>query len=79
MQPRKLDAPAVLVLPLVGDVAADVAGADVVVVEVAEGALDVLLPHAASSRVAAATAAVVINPVFFTVSSPGLGRAGAQA
>jgi hypothetical protein len=75
MQPRKPDAAAVLLV--VGDVAADVAGDDDGAEVVAEGALDELLPHAAISMLAAVTAAAVINAVFFTVSSPGLGCAGA--
>jgi len=78
MQPRKLLAAAVVLLVLgaaAGDVAADVVGAEVV----AAGALDELLPHAAISMLAAVTAAAVIHAVFFTVSSPRLGCAGAQA
>jgi hypothetical protein len=62
----------------------DDAGADddelAVGVLVAAGALDVLLPQAATSRLAAAAAAVVINAVCLTVSSTGPGFAGyAQA
>jgi hypothetical protein len=79
MQPRSLpDAAAVPVLPApdaVLDVAAD-ADDDVLV---DAGALDELLPHAAISKLAAAAAAVVINAVFFTDSSPGPGCTTAQA
>jgi hypothetical protein len=61
----------------------DDAGADAVGVAagvfVADGALDVLLPQAAISRLAAAAAAVVINAVCLTVSSTGPGLSGAQA
>jgi hypothetical protein len=60
---------------------ADVAGADDAaadVVLVAAGALDVLLPHAAITRLAAAAAATVNNADFFTVSSTGR-VCGAQA
>jgi hypothetical protein len=57
------EAPAVLV-------AADVVAG---LVPVAAGALDVLLPHAASSRLVAAAAAVAIKAVVcLTVSSTGL-------
>jgi DNA-binding NarL/FixJ family response regulator len=57
------DAPAVLVAA--ADVAAEL-GLDAL----AAGALDVLLPHAASSRLVAAAAAVAINAVVcLTVSS----------
>jgi hypothetical protein len=62
MHPRDevLEAPAVL------DAAADVAaGLDAP----AFGALEVLLPQAASSRLVAAAATVVINAVCLTVSS----------
>jgi hypothetical protein len=60
----------VAVLPPAG--ALDAAGADAdVLLDV--GALDELLPHAAISKLAAAAAAVAINAVFFTVSSPGPG------
>jgi hypothetical protein len=76
MQPTTLpDAAAVPVAAAV----VDDAGADDDVVLVAEGALDELLPHAAISRLAAAAAAVAINAVFFTVSSPGTGCGTAQA
>jgi hypothetical protein len=71
MQPRNELAAAVLVeLDVAGgaDVAAEVG--DVVVV-VAVGALDELLPHAATTRVAAAAAATAINAECFTVSSTG--------
>jgi hypothetical protein len=44
-----------------------------------EGALDELLPHAAISRLAAAAAAAVINPVFLTVFLPWTWCASAQA
>jgi hypothetical protein len=57
---------------------ADEAAADVVVL-VDAGALDVLLPHAAITRLAAAAAAAAINAECFTVSSTGRGCAGAQA
>jgi hypothetical protein len=63
--------------PVEVEVAAGVvAGADVAAeVGVAAGALDVLLPQAATSRLAAA-AAVVMNAVCLTVSSTGPGFAG---
>jgi hypothetical protein len=78
MQPRNLlDAAAVLVpeLEVVGAAADD----DVELDGVLELGLDVLLPQAAISRLAAAAAAVVINAVCLTVSSTGPGCAGAQA
>jgi hypothetical protein len=64
--------------PVEVEVAAGVvAGADVAAeVGVDAGALDVLLPQAATSRLAAAAAAVVINAVCLTVSSTGPGFAG---
>jgi hypothetical protein len=67
MHPRKevLEAPAVL--DAVAEAAAEL---DVLV---ADGALDELLPHAASSRLVAAAAAAVINAVCLTVSSTGPG------
>jgi hypothetical protein len=78
MQPRNLpDAAAAPPVPVAA--ADDAAGADDDAELVDEGALDELVPHAAISRLAAAAAAVVINAVFFTVSSPGPGCAGAQA
>jgi len=61
MQPRKLP-PAAAAL-----VAADV-GLDVL-----DGALVELLPHAASTKLTAAVAAADINAVCFTVSSTGPG------
>jgi hypothetical protein len=70
MQPRN-DEPAAELVAL-----ADVAGADEaadVVVLVAAGALDVLLPHAAITRLAATAAAAAINAECFTVSSTGRG------
>jgi hypothetical protein len=63
MQPRKLP-------PAAADVAPD-AGDDVV--ELADGALVELEPHAASTRLTAAVAAADINAVCFTVSSTGPG------
>ena len=70
MQPRKLlpAAAPVAVLPVAAglDDAAD-ADDDVLV---DEGALDELLPHAAISKLAAATPTVAINAVFFTVFLP---------
>jgi hypothetical protein len=74
MQARKLlpAAAPVAVLPVLAaglDAAAD--AVDVVLVDA--GALDELEPHAAISKLAAAAAAVAINAVFFTVSSPGPG------
>jgi hypothetical protein len=79
MQPRKLlpAAAPVAVLP-VADALDDAADADDDVL-VDEGALDELLPHAAISKLAAATPTVAINAVFFTVSSPGPGCTAAQA
>src|SRR6516225_5484788 len=67
MQPRN-DEPAAVLVAL-----AEVAGADDAadVVVVAEGALDVLLPHAAITRLAATAAAAAINAECFTVSSTG--------
>jgi hypothetical protein len=67
MQPRN-DAPAAALLAAVLDGAA---GADEAadVVLVAAGALDVLLPHAAITRLAAIAAAAAINAECFTVSS----------
>jgi hypothetical protein len=50
------------------EAAADVA-AEVGLVAPAAGALEVLLPHAANSRLVAAAAAVAINAVCLTVSS----------
>jgi hypothetical protein len=69
MQPRN-DEPAAapLAAELDGAAGADEA-ADVVLV--AAGALDVLLPHAAITRLAATAAAAAINAEFFTVSSTG--------
>jgi hypothetical protein len=78
MQPTTLPDAAAPVLPApaaVLDVAAD-ADDDVVV---DAGALDELLPHAAISKLAAAAAALAINAVFFTDSSPGPGCTAAQA
>jgi hypothetical protein len=67
MQPRNLpvvDAPPV-------DVDVEVAaGADVVAELVAAGALDVLVPQAAISRLVTAAAAVPINAVCLTVIPP---------
>jgi len=60
----------VLAAPAVLDAAADVAAE---LVALAAGALDELLPHAASSRLVAAAAAVAINAVCLTVSSTGPG------
>jgi hypothetical protein len=79
MQPRN-DEPAAdaVLLELADDAGADEAAADVVVL-VDAGALDVLLPHAATTRVATTAAAAVINAECFTVSSTGRGCAGAQA
>jgi hypothetical protein len=65
MHPRN-EVPAALAAPVA---AADVAAG---LVAVAAGALDVLLPHAASSRLVAAAAAVAIKAVCLTVSSTGL-------
>src|SRR5689334_22249400 len=67
MQARNVlpEAPAVLVAA--ADVAAEL-GLDAL----AAGALDELLPHAASSRLVAAAAAVAIKAVCLTVSSTGL-------
>jgi len=70
MQPRNLLAAAGAELEL-EDVAA---GADVDDEALVDGVLltlDVLLPQAASSRLATAAAAVVTNAVCFTVSSTG--------
>jgi hypothetical protein len=68
MQPRNDEPAADAVLDALADVAgADEAAADVVLV--AAGALDVLLPHAAITRLAATAAAAAINAEFFTVSS----------
>jgi len=71
MQPRKLLPAAAPVAPVLPVAAAldDAVDADDEVLD-DEGALDELLPHAAISKLAAAAAAVVINPVFLTVSSP---------
>src|SRR5690349_17704173 len=73
MQPRN-DEPDALAVELDEAVAAgadddddDAAG----VLAPADGALDVLLPQAATSRLAAAAAAAVINAVCLTVSSTG--------
>jgi hypothetical protein len=78
MQPRNAEPPADAVLDALADVAgADEAAADVVLV--AAGALDVLLPHAAITRLAATAAAAAINAECFTVSSTGTSCAGAQA
>jgi hypothetical protein len=69
MQPRnELPAAAGLLAAADVDAGADEAAADVVVV-VAAGALDVLLPQAAMTRLAATAAAAVINAEYFTVSS----------
>jgi hypothetical protein len=67
MHPRKEVPEAPPVLDAVAEAAADL---DVLV---ADGALDELLPHAASSRLVAAAAAAVINAVCLTVSSTGPG------
>ncbi|HEX9041615.1 MAG TPA: hypothetical protein VF838_11375 [Trebonia sp.] len=69
MQPRNDEPPA----DAVPDALAEVAGADDAadVVVVAAGALDVLLPHAAITRLAATAAAAAINAECFTVSSTG--------
>jgi len=66
MQPRNLapDAAAVLDVLALAEVAALAAG---VLLELLT--LDVLLPHAAISRVAAPAAAAVINAVCLTISS----------
>jgi hypothetical protein len=66
MHPRNLalvDAPAVLDALELAEVVALAAGVPV------EPALDVLLPHAASSSVATPAAAAVINAVCLTISS----------
>jgi len=66
MHPRSLalvDAPAVLDALALAEVDALAAGVPL------ELTLDVLLPHAASSRVAAPAAAAVINAVCLTISS----------
>ena len=68
MQPRNELAAAVLLDVGVVDAAAEVAEVAVVGL-VVEGALDELLPHAATTRVAAAAAATAINAECFTVSS----------
>jgi hypothetical protein len=65
MQPRNELAAGALLAAAV-EAGADEA-ADVVLV--AAGALDVLLPHAAITRLAATAAAAAINAEFFTVSS----------
>jgi hypothetical protein len=72
MQPRnELPAAAGLLAAADVDAGADEAAADVVVV--AAGALDVLLPQAAITRLAATAAAAAINAECFTVSSTGRG------
>jgi hypothetical protein len=77
MQPRNDEPAADAVLDALADVAgADEAAADVVLV--AAGALDVLLPHAATTRLAATAAAAAVNAECFTVSSTGR-SCGAQA
>jgi hypothetical protein len=76
MQPRNDEAAAVAELPVLDGAADADDAADVVVV--AAGALDVLLPHAAITRLAATAAAAAINAEFFTVSSTERG-CGAQA
>jgi hypothetical protein len=77
MQPRNDEPAAAAGLDALADVAgADEAAADVVLV--AAGALDVLLPQAAITRLAATAAAAAINAEFFTVSSTERG-CGAQA
>jgi hypothetical protein len=65
------DAPPVELDEVVGAGADDDGDDDAGVLVPADGALDVLLPQAATSRLAAAAAAVVINAVCFTVSSTG--------
>ena len=77
MQPRN-DEPAAELVALADVAGADEAAADVLVVVVAEGALDELLPQAAITRLAATAAAAAINAECFTVSSTGRGCAGAQ-
>src|SRR5579863_6435869 len=72
MQPRN-EAPAAALLLAAPVVAAGADDAADVVVVVAAGALDVLLPHAAITRLAATAAAAAINAECFTVSSTGRG------
>jgi len=73
-----LAAPVEVAVGVVAGADEDVAGAELG--ELEELTLDVLLPQAATSRLAAAAAAVVINAVCLTVSSTGPGFAGcAQA
>jgi hypothetical protein len=75
MQPRNDEPAAAAELDVVAG-GADEAAADVVLVDA--GALDVLLPHAAITRLAAIAAAAPINAECFTVSST-VRSCGAQA
>src|SRR5262249_55250377 len=70
MQPRTCPAAAA---------ALELAGAADELVAPDDGALDELLPQAASARLTAAVAAAVIKAVCLTVSSPGPGLPCAQA
>jgi len=72
MQPKNLPAAAAVE-------ADEAAGAADELDPLDEGALDELLPQAASSRLTAADAAAVIKAVCLTVSSTGPGLPGAQA
>jgi hypothetical protein len=67
MQPRNALAAGALLAAADVAAGADEAAADVVLD--AAGALDVLLPHAAITRLAATAAAAAINAECFTVSS----------
>jgi hypothetical protein len=71
MQPRKL-------LPAAEAVLVDAADDDALDVLDDDGALDELVPHAASTRLATAVAAAAIHGVCFTVP-PGTRLPGAQA
>jgi hypothetical protein len=76
MQARN-ELPAAVAVPVAAaDVVGAAAGLVAADVAVAVGALDVLLPQAASSRLAPTAAAVVIHAVCLTVSSTGPGFAG---